>query len=57
MHVINQKEYLEIEIDASEPDIIQLWQFGLDDGNVIMIERDQLQELIELLKTLVDAKP
>jgi hypothetical protein len=43
---MNQKNYPKIEIDNSEKDIIQIWQKGKTDVNVIQIERDKLIQFI-----------
>lgn len=42
---IQQKFYPSIEIDATEKDIVQLWQ----NGDVVQIERENLEQLIEIL--------
>lgn len=38
---IEQLEYPDIAIDNSEKDIIQIWQNGKEDSNVIQIEREK----------------
>ena len=43
--------YPHIEIDDTDVEIIQLWQSGKLDVNLIMIEREKIPELIELLKS------
>lgn len=48
MKVIKQQHYPDIEIDDTEKDIIQLWQRGKEDINVIQIERENLAALQEL---------
>lgn len=49
---ITQVHYPALEIDSSENDIVQLWMNGKDDGNVIQIEREKIQELIDALLNL-----
>ena len=47
---MQQKHYPLIKIDNSETDIIQLWQQGKEDTNVIQIEREKIPLLIDLLQ-------
>lgn len=47
---LTQQHYPTIEIDNREPDIIQIWQNGKEDSNVIQIEREAMNKLIELLR-------
>ena len=55
METIKQKDYLQLEIDCREQDIIQVWMNGKDDSNVIQIEKSNLQALIDLLKREADS--
>lgn len=54
--LIKQVHYPKIAIDNSESDIIQLWQNGKEDVNVIQIERGNINELISII-TPDDAPP
>ena len=49
--ILGQMNYPHIEIDDTDVEIIQLWQSGKLDVNLIMIEREKIPELIELLKS------
>lgn len=51
MKTIKQKHYPKLEIDCSEKDIIQIWMDGY--SNVIQIERENIQKLIDVLKTCI----
>lgn len=42
---MKQQYYPDLEFDTTEIDIVQIWQ----NGDVIQVERDKLQELIEIL--------
>ena len=44
---LTQQHYPTIEIDNREPDIIQIWQNGKEDSNVIQIEREKYFEFME----------
>ena len=51
MKIINQKKYGNIEIDNSEKDVILIW---LDEGRaeeneLVIIERESIQQLINIL--------
>ncbi len=48
--IILQDHYRFIEIDASEKDIVQIWQNSSVTSDVIQIERENIQELIDILK-------
>lgn len=50
---MNQTHYPKIEVDNSETDIIQIWQNGKTDVNVIQVERDKLHEFIRVLQKIV----
>jgi hypothetical protein len=55
---IEQTHYPPLLIDNSEPDIIQVWQNGKEDSNVIQIERDKVFRLcVELQIAWLDKKP
>ena len=45
-----QKFYGTLEIDTREKDIIQIWQKGKEEINVIQIERENISALIYLLE-------
>lgn len=47
---IIQNNYPKIEIDVNEKDIVQIWMNGKNDSNVIQVERDKIQNLIDILK-------
>lgn len=49
---LTQQHYPTIEIDNREPDIIQIWQNGKEDSNVIQIEREKLVEFCAALFVL-----
>jgi hypothetical protein len=44
-----------VEVNNEEKDIVQLWQHGKDDVNVVMVERERIQELIEVLQKELNA--
>lgn len=46
---IKQEHYPELEFDFSEKDIVQIFQKGEEDFNIIHIEREKLKEFISLL--------
>lgn len=50
--LIDQVHYPKIEVDHSENDIIQLWQSGKEDSNVIQIEREKVKELSSLINPI-----
>lgn len=50
MIVKQAKMFGDIELDVSEPDSVMLWQRQGEDSNVIFIDREQLEELIDVLK-------
>jgi len=54
---IQQQHYPTIEIDNSEPDVIQLWMNTPNDSNVIQIERINVIDLIIQLRKSLDSKP
>lgn len=45
-----QKHYPHFLVEFNEPDIICLWQYGKTESNVIMIEREKVEDLITLLR-------
>lgn len=47
---LSQKHYKPLIVDNTESDIIQIWQHGKYESNVIQIERESLKEFIEVLK-------
>lgn len=47
---IKQKDYHDLEVDCQEKDIIQIWMNCKEDSNVIHIERENLQELVNILQ-------
>lgn len=49
---VSQKYYPTLEFDNREDDIIQIWQHGKEESNVIQIERERISELINALKQL-----
>ena len=50
MKKIKQKHYPLLEIDTSEPDVVQIWAIGIRDASqVVHVERESLKELIEIL--------
>jgi len=51
--MVKQVHYPAIEIDNNEKDIVQIWQNGKEDSNVIQVERGKMDELIS---KLVEAK-
>lgn len=51
--IIKQKWYPDLEIDNSEKDIIQLWQDGKEEANVIQVTRENLHILIHSLASLL----
>lgn len=53
MIAITQKEYGKIEIDNSEKDCIQIWMEEKEDNQLILVERDNVQNLIDALKQLL----
>jgi hypothetical protein len=53
---IFQPDYGNIEIDTREKDVINLWQEGKQEINVLMVERDMLDVFIEQLTKLKNSK-
>ena len=51
---IVQEHYPTIEIDESESDAIQLWQKYPESCELIIIEREKIHELIELLQQITE---
>ena len=49
---IKQKGYPNIRFDNSENDIIQLWQNGKDEYDLIQIKYENIDKLIEILNKL-----
>lgn len=49
METIKQEYYPHIEFDDTETDILQIWQHGKDESNVIQIERCNIELLIDQL--------
>ena len=47
---IDQKFYGNLEIDTSEKDIVILWMNEKTESNCIQIERENLNQLIEILQ-------
>lgn len=50
--VIKQNGYPDLEIDPSEKDIVQIWQQGFMNLDVIQIERESIPALITALQKL-----
>ena len=50
--VIVQESYSRLEIDTREKDCILIWQYGRLEANVIIVDRNKIPELIEVLKSL-----
>jgi hypothetical protein len=44
-----QTDYPDISVEFNEPDIICLWQVGKTESNIVMIEKDKVQDLIRAL--------
>lgn len=49
MKNLKQKHYPSLEIDVREKDIIMLWQRG----EVVQIERENIEQLISIIKSRV----
>lgn len=52
INTLTQVHYGPISIDNKESDVVMLWQHGKHESNVILIERNQIQQLIANLKSL-----
>lgn len=49
---IKQVQYPTLELDNSEKDIIEIWQKGETEFNLIQVERENIKTLIDLLNQL-----
>jgi len=47
-----QKKYPDLEFDNREKDIILIWMNGKDTSDVIILEREKVNQFIDLLKKL-----
>ena len=48
---IEQKHYGNLEIDTSEKDVVQIWMHEKTESNVIHIENENIEWMIEILKS------
>jgi len=48
-HTISQKYYLDIEVLHIEKDVIEIWQLGKQESNVIHVQKELIPELIKAL--------
>lgn len=47
--IIGQKNYRTLELDLREKDVVLIWQFDKYDSNVILVEREKINNLIDAL--------
>lgn len=53
MDKLKQKYYPDLELDNDELDIIVIWQHGKDESQVLHIERERVDDFIDMLRKAV----
>lgn len=49
---IEQEHYLNVEVVNIEKDVIEIWVHGKSESNVILLEKKNIDKLIEILNVV-----